>query len=107
MGQEQVFIISRIHWYKPAREVGGIRKTGRRNIIFRIGRLLVNVHTFGAVLFGICFDFGAAHRTEGDRPGINDKGLVTHDRKVKKDAFYFYKANWNPEPMVILPVTVA
>ena len=46
------------------------------------------------------FDFGAAHRTEGDRPGINDKGLVTHDRRVRKDAFYFYKANWNPEPMV-------
>lgn len=43
------------------------------------------------------FDFGAAHRTEGDRPGINDKGLVTFDRKVKKDAFYFYKANWNKE----------
>lgn len=48
------------------------------------------------------FDFGAAHRTEGDRPSINDKGLVTHDRKVKKDAFYFYKANWNPEPMVYI-----
>lgn len=48
------------------------------------------------------FDFGAAHRTEGDRPCINDKGLVTHDRKVKKDAFYFYKANWNPEPMVYI-----
>lgn len=48
------------------------------------------------------FDFGAAYRTEGDRPGINDKGLVTHDRKVKKDAFYFYKANWNPEPMVYI-----
>lgn len=48
------------------------------------------------------FDFGAAHRTEGDRPGINDKGLVTHDCKVKKDAFYFYKANWNPEPMVYI-----
>ena len=43
------------------------------------------------------FDFGAAHRTEGDRPGINDKGLVTFDRAVKKDAFYFYKANWNTE----------
>lgn len=41
------------------------------------------------------FDFGAAHRNEGDRPGINDKGLVTFDRKNKKDAFYFYKANWN------------
>ena len=49
------------------------------------------------------FDFGAAHRTEGDRPGINDKGLDTFDRKVRKDAFYFYKANWNrEEPMLYL-----
>lgn len=49
------------------------------------------------------FDFGAAHRTEGDRPGINDKGLVTFDRKVRKDAFYFYKVNWNrEEPMLYL-----
>lgn len=47
------------------------------------------------------FDFGAAHRTEGDRPGINDKGLVTFDRKVKKDAFYFYKANWNKKDKFI------
>ena len=44
-----------------------------------------------------------AHRREGDRPGINDKGLVTFDRKYKKDAFYFYKANWNKtDPMVHL-----
>lgn len=49
------------------------------------------------------FDFGAAHRTEGDRPGINDKGLVTFDRKIRKDAFYFYKANWNKQdPMLYL-----
>ncbi|MDR0865716.1 MAG: glycoside hydrolase family 2 protein [Candidatus Symbiothrix sp.] len=41
------------------------------------------------------FDFGAAHRTEGEVKGKNDKGLVTFDRKVRKDAFYFYKANWN------------
>lgn len=47
------------------------------------------------------FDFGAAHRTEGDRPGINDKGLVTFDRKVRKDAFYFYKANWNREEPIL------
>ena len=47
------------------------------------------------------FDFGAAHRTEGDRPGINDKGLVTFDRKVRKDAFYFYKANWNREEQML------
>ena len=48
------------------------------------------------------FDFGAAHRTEGDRPGVNDKGLVTFDRKTNKDAFYFYKANWNKEPLLYL-----
>lgn len=47
------------------------------------------------------FDFGAAHRTEGDRPGRNDKGLVTIDRKVKKDAFWFYKANWNKNEPVL------
>lgn len=43
------------------------------------------------------FDFGAAHRTEGDRYGVNDKGLVTFDRKHKKDSFFFYKANWNKD----------
>jgi len=46
------------------------------------------------------FDFASAARREGDRDGVNDKGLVTLDRTIKKDAFYFYKANWNPEPMV-------
>lgn len=48
------------------------------------------------------FDFGAAHRAEGDKPGVNDKGLVTADRQTKKDAYYFYKANWNPEPRLYL-----
>lgn len=47
-------------------------------------------------------DFQSAIRKEGDRDGINDKGLVTYDRKERKDAFYFYKANWNPEPMLHL-----
>ena len=46
------------------------------------------------------FDFASAGRTEGDMTGINDKGLVTRDRKVRKDAFYFYKASWSPEPVV-------
>lgn len=45
-------------------------------------------------------DFSSSIRNEGDRQGINDKGLVTYDHKTKKDAFYFYKANWNPEPMI-------
>lgn len=49
------------------------------------------------------FDFGAAHRTEGEKSGKNDKGIVSFDRKDKKDAFYFYKANWNKsDPMIYI-----
>ena len=46
------------------------------------------------------FDFGADARAEGGENGQNHKGLVTIDRKYKKDAFYAYKAWLNPEPMV-------
>ena len=48
------------------------------------------------------FDSGSDSRQEIERPGINNKGLVTYDRKEAKDAFWFYKANWNPEPMLHL-----
>jgi beta-galactosidase len=50
----------------------------------------------------VMFDFGSAWRNEGDTPGINDKGLVTADRKTRKDAFYFYKAKWTTEPFVYI-----
>lgn len=46
----------------------------------------------------VMFDLAADRRHEADRHGINNKGLVTYDRKTAKDAFYLYKANWNPEP---------
>jgi len=46
------------------------------------------------------FDTASDNRDEGDHDGINDKGLVTHDHKTPKDAYWFYKANWNPEPML-------
>lgn len=46
------------------------------------------------------FDFASDSRHEGDHLGINDKGLVTYDRKTRKDAFYFYKANWTDVPFV-------
>ena len=46
------------------------------------------------------FDFAADARDQGGEPGMNHKGLVTFDRKTKKDSFYLYKAWWNPEPMV-------
>lgn len=48
------------------------------------------------------FDFGADGRNEGGKPGQNQKGLVTFDRKLKKDAFYIYKAYLSGEPFVHL-----
>lgn len=47
-------------------------------------------------------DTQSSIKDEGDTPGVNDKGMVTYDRKIRKDAFFFYKANWNPEPMLHL-----
>jgi len=41
------------------------------------------------------FDFAADARNQGGEPGMNHKGLITFDRKTKKDAFYLYKAYWN------------
>lgn len=46
------------------------------------------------------FDFGADARNEGGENGQNHKGLVTFDRKYKKDAFYAYKAWLSAEPFV-------
>ena len=46
------------------------------------------------------FDFAADARDQGGEPGMNHKGLVTFDRKVKKDSFYLYKANWSKEQFV-------
>lgn len=48
------------------------------------------------------FDFASDIRAEGDAIDLNDKGLVTYDRKTRKDAFFFYKVNLNPEPMIHL-----
>lgn len=56
-------------------------------------------YIWGTFLWNM-FDFGAAERNEGGVAGRNNKGLVTLDRKIRKDAYYIYKAYWNPEPMV-------
>ncbi|SCD21401.1 Beta-galactosidase [Proteiniphilum saccharofermentans] len=87
--QEEVKAGSASGWWHPenwqtAYHIGNWKAINERPFIW------------GSFIWNL-FDFGAAHRTEGDRPGINDKGLVTFDRKVKKDAFFFYKANWNKE----------
>ena len=48
------------------------------------------------------FDFASAGRKEGELSGINDKGLVTRDRRTRKDAFYWYQANWTDAPMAYI-----
>ncbi len=75
-------------WQSHAHEVNYEHIRARRDI-------------WGAFVWNM-FDFGSSNRYEGECPGINDKGLVTYDRQVCKDAYFFYKANWNPEPMVYI-----
>ncbi len=62
-------------------------------------------YIFGTWVWNM-FDFSAIGRKEGDYMtqglSLNNKGLVTFDRQTKKDAFYFYKAQWNKEPMVYI-----
>ena len=48
------------------------------------------------------FDFAADARDQGGEPGMNHKGLVTFDRKTKKDSFYLYKAWWSKDPFVYI-----
>jgi beta-galactosidase len=60
-----------------------------------------NPQLWGSFLWTM-FDFPAAPRREGGTVGLNDKGMVTQDRQLKKDAFYFYKANWSEQPTVYI-----
>ena len=48
------------------------------------------------------FDFAVGSRHEGSQDGLNDKGLATRDRQTKKDAFFFYKANWSDESVLYI-----
>ena len=58
-------------------------------------------YVWATFVWNLC-DFAVSTRHEGGIPGRNDKGLVTYDRKIKKDAFYFYKANWSDEPVLYI-----
>ncbi len=46
------------------------------------------------------YDFSSEIRDEGGTKYRNTKGLITYDRRIKKDAFYYYKAQWSSEPFV-------
>jgi beta-galactosidase len=63
--------------------------------------LLSRNYVWGTYVWNM-FDFGSGLRKEGDVQGVNTKGLVTFDRKTRKDPFYFYKANWSSEPVTYI-----
>lgn len=65
-------------------------------------RQLANLDYLWGKFVWVAFDLASDGRSEGDRPGLNDKGLITYDRAVRKDAFYWYQANWTTEPMLHL-----
>ena len=58
-------------------------------------------YIWGTYLWNM-FEFAAAGRDEAGDPGKNHKGVITFDRKQKKDAYYIYKAWWTDEPFVHL-----
>jgi beta-galactosidase len=58
-------------------------------------------YLWGSFIWNL-FDFSSDSRREGDLTDINEKGLVSYDRKTRKDAFYFYRANWSKQPTLHL-----
>ena len=64
-------------------------------------QIAVNTNLWGSFIWSM-FDFASTQKNEGGTVGVNDKGMVTQDRAVKKDAFYFYKANWSSEPVLYI-----
>lgn len=50
----------------------------------------------------VLFDFASDRRTDGYLPGITDFGLITADRTIKKDAYYWYQANWSTAPVIYI-----
>ena len=58
-------------------------------------------YLWGSFIWNL-FDFSSDSRREGDLTDINEKGLVSYDRKIRKDTFYFYRANWSSQPTLHL-----
>lgn len=61
-------------------------------------QLLARSYLWGRFVW-VGFDLASDGRNEGDHAGFNDKGLVTYDRRTRKDAYYWYQAHWSKIPM--------
>jgi beta-galactosidase len=58
-------------------------------------------YVWGSFIWNL-FDFSSDARREGDLTDINEKGLVSYDRQIRKDTFYFYRADWSSQPTLHL-----
>lgn len=67
---------------------------------WNIKNIIESEYTWSTFVWNM-FEFSSDWREEGDNPGINDKGIVTYDRSIKKDSFYAYKAWWNKDESVL------
>jgi beta-galactosidase len=65
------------------------------------GEMVKRPYLMGTWIWNM-FDFGSGNRHEGDIGQTNTKGIVTFGRDVKKDVFYFYKANWTQTPVTYI-----
>ncbi|HEY0799810.1 MAG TPA: malectin domain-containing carbohydrate-binding protein, partial [Steroidobacteraceae bacterium] len=64
-------------------------------------QLVPREYLWGAYIWNL-FDFASDSRKEGDLTDINEKGLISYDRRTRKDAYYFYRANWSVQPTLYL-----
>lgn len=89
-----------IHWHSTEPKVKDYTEEYQAIYHETLARIINERPYLWATHVWAMFDFCCDQRNEGGVQGRNNKGLVTIDRKVKKDAFYIYKAYWNPEPMI-------
>ena len=88
---------------QPAATITNFHPEEWQNLVHETNWLIIKARPYLWTKFvWNLFDFASDSRAEGDTYGRNDKGLVTYDRKVRKDAFYFYQANWSDEPVLYI-----
>ncbi len=89
-----------LNWHSPSPEQGDYTEEYQALFHEEVIKQLAKRPYIWATHVWNMFDFAADARAEGGENGMNHKGLVTFDRKYKKDAFYAYKAWLSDEPFV-------
>jgi beta-galactosidase len=88
---------------KPVDPYGNFQPEEWQALVHEADYAAIKAHpeVWGSFIW-LAFDSGGVQHDATHMDGGNIKGLVTQDRSVKKDAYFFYQANWSPTPMVYL-----